>query len=114
MSTITFNIRVFLKEDDTRKKIIVTKSKTRLIKLIKEWYIKAHQISEESLISTFSIKYIKDNIFQIDLQKNNQYNFNDQNIMEYVADPDEDGNYPFILDGKQMLIYGIVIKEQIN
>ena len=26
----------------------------------------------------------------------------------------EDGNYPFILDGKQMLIYGIVIKEQIN
>ena len=115
MRNLIFYIKVSLLDEDTNRRIHVKESDYELIELIEEWYKEANKITdEESTLSFFSINYVKENIFRINLCQNPIYNFEDSIIMEMAADPDEDGNHQFRYRNKSYIVCGSIKKNMMS
>ncbi len=84
-------------------KINVKANKDAVVK----WYNEMNYDKEN-----FRVEYVISNVFKI------TYDTDDENedrcMMEIVADPDDDGNYPIKIKGRMYLIAGKIIDNTIS
>ncbi len=98
---VSFLMHVNIWADDL--KINANENKDAVIK----WYTEMNYDKQN-----FRVEYVISNVFKI------TYDTDDENedrcMMETVADPDDDGNYPIKIKGRMYLIAGKIIDNTIS